>query len=994
MPRSAFVARCAGALLMTFATIVLANGHSLRFFGTGSGDVDRIKIPLELGGGSSPVNVGGDFTVEFWLKAQPGDNAGTVDGAVGDGWITGNIVVDRDVFGSGDRGDFGVSLGAGRVAFGVAVGTAAKTIVGTTAIDDGAWHHVAATRRAATGELAVYVDGIRDAHAPTGPTGDLSYRVGRPTSYPASDPYLVIGAEKHDAGAQYPSFRGWLDELRISSVVRYGGAFARPARPFVPDPATVALLHLDDGGGVTTHDASTFSGALADGALNRGGPQAGPAWSIDTPFTASLADLEFRSWIPGTGGTVDIVYPPDDSDRVFLVRQSGTVVIAENRVVLPTPFLNLGAAVLTGGERGLLSLAFHPDYVANGRLYVLYTRAPDGALTLARYLRSAVDPRLVDPASGTVLLAIPHSENANHNGGKLLFGDDGYLYWSTGDGGGANDQPNNAQNLGLLLGKLLRIDVDGGSPYAVPPDNPFVGTPGASPEIFAYGLRNAWRWSFDRVTGDLFIGDVGQDRLEEIDLLPATTGGGQNFGWRVFEGSRCNTPRVTTAECAALTSVPPILEYQHGTEAGTGFCTSVTGGFRYRGNDVPALRARYVFADYCTGRIWTAWLDDGGAWQRSVLVDSLTQIATFGEDARGELVYAAATGELRRFDRRRQVQLARRAFDADANDDLLVRSTAGATALRLMSGGPPGVESALLGDAAWRVTHVADFDGNGKADLVWRNDGLGATVLWLMDGAARTGAAWLLVDGAWRVTHVGDFNGDGRADLVWYNATLGATAIWLMSGTSRLAGQWLPAGSSWQVAHVGDLDGDGRSDLVWRHAVSGATAVWLMNGATAAATAFLASDPSWVVTAVADLDGDRRSDLLWRNTATGVTSAWLMNGTGRTEDASLLADLAWQVEATADFDGDGRADLLWRNNVNGASAIWLMDGLVRRAIGWLGASPSLTFAPAGDANGDRHADLLVRNASTGATSLWLMAGARVIGTATLDATGTRNFFGP
>ncbi len=994
MPRSAFAARCAGALLLTFAAIVLANGHSLRFFGTGSGDVDRIKIPLGLGAVSSPVNVSGDFTVEFWLKANAGLNAGTVDGSVGDGWITGNVVIDRDVFGNGDRGDFGVSLGAGRVAFGVAVGATASTIVGTTAIDDGAWHHVAVTRRATTGELAVYVDGVRDAYAPSGPVGDVSYRVGRTTSYPASDPYLVIGAEKHDAGALYPSFRGWLDEIRISSSVRYAATFARPGRPFVPDPATVALLHLDEGGGATIHDDSTFSGALASGTLNRGGAQAGPAWSIDTPFAASLADLEIRSWIPGTGGTVDIVYPPDDSDRVFLVRQSGTVVIAENRVVLPTPFLSLGAAVLTGGERGLLSLAFHPDYAANGRFYVLYTRSPDGALTLARYQRSASDPRQADPASATVLVNIPHATYTNHNGGKLLFGSDGYLYWSTGDGGGGDDVLQNGQNLGALLGKLLRLDVDGSPPYAIPADNPFVGTAGARPEIFAYGLRNAWRWSFDRLTDDLFIGDVGQGQLEEIDLLPAASGGGQNFGWRVFEGSRCNTPRVTTADCAALASVPPILEYQHGTDAGTGFCASVTGGFRYRGNAIPALRSRYVFADYCTGRIWTAWLGDGGTWQRSVLVDSLTQIATFGEDAHGELMFAAATGDVRRFALKRPVAVTRRRFDGDANEDLVARSTAGVTALRLMHGTTPAQNTSLLTDPAWRVTHVADFNADGKADLLWRNDALGATVLWLMDGMTRIGAQWLLVEPNWRVTHVADCNGDGQADLVWHNDALGATAIWLMSGTSRIGTQWFSVGQEWQVTHVGDFDGDRRSDLVWRHAGTGLIAVWLMNGTAATATAFLSGDPSWVVTTVADLDGDRRGDLLWRNTTTGVTTAWLMNGIGHTEEAGLPAGASWRVEASADFNGDGRADLLWRNVTTGASAIWLMDGLRRIDVTWLATDAALTFRPGGDVDGDRNADLLVTSAATGTTSLWLMSGRNVVGTSALDTTGTFTFSGP
>ena len=200
---------------------------------------------------------------------------------------------------------------------------------------------------------------------------------------------------------------------------------------------------------------------------------------------------------------------------------------------------------------------------------------------------------------------------------------------------------NSGQNLGTLLGKVLRIDVNGASPYAIPPDNPFVGVAGVLPEIFAYGLRNVWRMSFDRLTGDLFLGDVGQGEREEIDLIPATSGGGENFGWRVWEGTRCNTSVATPSQCAALIQTPPILEYDHSPSgAGTGVCGgSVTGGFRYRGSAIPALYGRYVFADYCTGRMWTAAPGAGGVWEKAIFADTGLLISSFGEDAAGELYF-------------------------------------------------------------------------------------------------------------------------------------------------------------------------------------------------------------------------------------------------------------------------------------------------------------------------------------------------------------------
>lgn len=277
------------ALALTLAVLpvpVRAQGDfSLRFYGTGRDGVDRVIIPLDAP--PRPVDVGDDFTIEFWLKALPGDNAAPACFPSEDNWIYGNVVIDRDVYFAGDYGDYGISLADGRVVFGVNNGSQGTTLCGQTDVADGRWHHIAVTRSAVDGNLALFIDGRLDARG-DGPTGDVSYRDGRATQYPA-DPFLVIGAEKHDAGPEYPSFRGWLDEVRISRIIRYRSAFTPPATPFTPDPDTVALYHFDEGASITIRDSSGAPGGPSDGTLRVGGSPAGPVWSEETPWISLSA---------------------------------------------------------------------------------------------------------------------------------------------------------------------------------------------------------------------------------------------------------------------------------------------------------------------------------------------------------------------------------------------------------------------------------------------------------------------------------------------------------------------------------------------------------------------------------------------------------------------------------------------------------------------------------------------------------------------------------
>lgn len=330
----------------------------------------------------------------------------------------------------------------------------------------------------------------------------------------------------------------------------------------------------------------------------------------------------------GLSRPVQVTHAGDGSNRLFVVEQrSGQIKIIKNGAVLPTPFLNIGSLItIAGNEQGLLGLAFHPNYEENGYFYLNYTRAGDGATVIARYTVSA-NPDLANPNSAVPVLTI-EQPYTNHNGGQLLFGPDGYLYIGTGDGGDAGDPQNRAQDINTLLGKMLRIDVNSGSTYSSPPGNPYLGIPGRD-EIWALGLRNPWRFSFDRQTGDLYIGDVGQADWEEIDFQAAGTPGGLNFGWRCKEGS--HEFNWSTA-CAALTLTDPVAEYSH-TEG-----RSVTGGFVYRGRLYPAMIGRYFFADFIRGTIWSMYRTGPNTWSTPELeLDTSYQISSFGEDEAGEL---------------------------------------------------------------------------------------------------------------------------------------------------------------------------------------------------------------------------------------------------------------------------------------------------------------------------------------------------------------------
>lgn len=336
--------------------------------------------------------------------------------------------------------------------------------------------------------------------------------------------------------------------------------------------------------------------------------------------------------------------PPGDLERIFVLEQAGTIRIIKAGAVLVSPFLDLSALVTGVGEQGLLGLAFHPDYNQNGRFYVTYNDLL-GNWVLASYTASPPNSDTALIGSGNILLTIP-KPFPQHNGGMLAFGPDRLLYASTGDGGAGNDPFNNAQDTGSLLGKILRLDVINATPYGIPEGNPFLGVPGAAPEVWAYGLRNPWRFSIDPLTGDLWIGDVGQESREEVDFLPFGVGG-LNFGWSCMEGTLCTG--LPTCACNAPSLRAPIYEFTHNVGC------SVTGGVVYRGGLIPEVAGRYFFADYCTGQVWSLRQEQGvgvDLIDHTTALDpplgSLSLLTALGTDGAGELLFVTYGGRIYR----------------------------------------------------------------------------------------------------------------------------------------------------------------------------------------------------------------------------------------------------------------------------------------------------------------------------------------------------------
>jgi glucose/arabinose dehydrogenase len=366
-------------------------------------------------------------------------------------------------------------------------------------------------------------------------------------------------------------------------------------------------------------------------------------FTLGASSATGATSVVLTPFVSGLDSPVLVTNAHDGSGRLFVVEKTGKIRVIKNGAVLPTAFLDIADQISTGSEQGVLGLAFHPKFKTNGLFYVDFTLA-NGDTAINQYRVSSGNADVAVKSTARRIITIAHPFD-NHNGGNIVFGPDGYLYIGTGDGGSAGDPGNRAQSVNSLLGKILRININGTSgaqQYRIPAGNPFVGRTGRD-EIWSTGLRNPWRFSFDRVTGDLWIGDVGQNTYEEIDrstVAGSHAGRGLNFGWRQLEGRHCFNP---STGCNRNGKFMPVVEYTHSQGC------SVTGGFVYRGTAVPALTRLYVFADYCSGTIWTVPKGGTSPMTKHLLMDTSMQISSFGEDEHGELYVVDLGGTISKF---------------------------------------------------------------------------------------------------------------------------------------------------------------------------------------------------------------------------------------------------------------------------------------------------------------------------------------------------------
>lgn len=386
--------------------------------------------------------------------------------------------------------------------------------------------------------------------------------------------------------------------------------------------------------------------AACGGDDSAGGPSPSPSPSSPgtcaagppVPGTPNLALTVVAS---GFSDPLDLQTPAGERGRLFVVEQGGRIRIIRNGSVVATPYLDVSDRISSGGERGLLGLAFHPQFAQNGRFYVNYTDRR-GDTHISEFRAAAPSADTVDPSTERLIL-FNTQPFANHNGGGLAFGADGFLYIGLGDGGSGGDPFGNGQSLSQALGKMLRIDIDRGSPYAIPGNNPFVSRAGARGEIWAFGLRNPFRFSFDRSTGDLYIGDVGQNQIEEVDVGLRSRGGGENYGWNITEGTQCFRP---SSGCSTAGLTLPLTQYNHALGC------SVTGGYVYRGCRQPGYAGTYFYGDFCSGLIRSFRLANGAATEErdwtSALNSGRFSISSFGTDDDGELYVVDYGGQILR----------------------------------------------------------------------------------------------------------------------------------------------------------------------------------------------------------------------------------------------------------------------------------------------------------------------------------------------------------
>lgn len=640
------------------------------------------------------------------------------------------------------------------------------------------------------------------------------------------------------------------------------------------------------------------------------------AQGVPAPYT-----MRIQPFLTGLAQPVLIRTAKDGTKRLFIVQQRGIIKVVQPGSNVATDFMNISAKVSSSGsERGLLGLTFHPQFATNSYFFVNYTRASDGATIVARY--SAINGNTQgDPNSEFILLTIPQPFS-NHNGGMVEFGPDGNLYIGMGDGGSANDPGARAQNVNELLGKMLRITPStAASPtppgYTNPPDNPYVGVNGAD-EIYAIGVRNPWRWSFDRGgTNQLWVADVGQNAIEEVDIV--TRGG--NYGWRVYEGSTCTG--LDPGLCTPASYTMPIFEYSHTA----GRC-SITGGYVYRGGLRSFSAGTYLYADYCTGEIFT-W----NGSQQTMQLDTNRLVVSFGEDDDGEL-YAvgigsstSATGTVDKLVRAK----ASADFDGDLKTDISIyRPSTGVWYIINSSNSSIRVQQfGLTGD----IAAPEDFDGDNITDIgVFRP----STGVWYRLRSSNSTVAINQFGLNGDNPEQGDFDGDGQADLAVFRPS---TGVWYMQRSSNGSVDIQQFGLSSDIPVAGDYDNDGKSDLAVFRPSNG---VWYRLNSTNGAFSALTFGVSGDIPAVGDYDGDGELDQAVFRPSTGV---WYRL---RSSDGGVLFNqfgIANDVPVVGDYDGDSLDDIAVFRPSTG---VWYIQRSSNAAVtiqqfGLAGDDPAPTF---------------------------------------------------
>jgi glucose/arabinose dehydrogenase len=579
----------------------------------------------------------------------------------------------------------------------------------------------------------------------------------------------------------------------------------------------------------------------------------------------------------------------DGTKRLFILQQRGIIKVVQPGETATTNFMDITSKVnQSGNEQGLLGIAFHPQFATNHYFFLDYTRLSDGATIIARY--TAINNNSQgDPASERILLAIP-DPFSNHNGGMLDFGPDGFLYAGLGDGGSANDPGARAQNVNEYWGKMLRIDPDvSGIPtaplYTNPSTNPYFGATAGLDEIYALGMRNPWRWSFDRGgTHQLWVADVGQNAIEEFETV--TLGG--NYGWRVFEGTSCtgNDPALCTNP--PTTYLPPISQYSH-----TGGRCSITGGYVYRGKQNNLPDGAYIYADYCTGEIWI--------WNNNAVVpmlDTTRLITSFGEDEDGEL-YVVGQGSGTNGTVEKVVRARSSAdFDGDFKTDVSIfRPSNGAWYVSRSSNGVTAITSwGLNGD----IPVPEDYDGDNVSDIAIYRPSTGSWYI-VNSGGTFSFYSWG-INGD--IPAVGDFDGDAKADVTVYR-----NGTWYIRNSSTGVATITAFGLGGDTPTVGDYDGDGKADISVFRPSNG---VWYslnsINGALRATQWGISTDTP----APGDFDGDGRTDLNVYRVSGGNGNWYTLRSTNNTLQFSTFGNQN-DVPAVGDYDGDGKDDTaVWR----------------------------------------------------------------------------------